>query len=165
MVGLEEFPVTLVPISRREIVIGGDPGALAQRGDRIGRPGRTVGVDHQSRIVVQDQEGVEPLGKLISQCRHPQVPAHVARTFLLRKAQILQTARNRPSGVVAGEQKRGGAPGSLDPKHDRIVFAQQCFPNHDPITTARLQGKPTGRQPALSGSGVSSVQTTSQPIG
>lgn len=48
--------------------------------------------------------------------------------------------------MIAGEQKRGGSPGSLDPEHDRVVFAQQSFPNHDPITTARLQGKPDGRQ-------------------
>jgi hypothetical protein len=77
VIGLKELLEALAGVDGRKPFIARDSGALAPRRDRIGCPRRTVRVDHQSRVVVHDQERIEAGGEPPSELGDAEIPGHV----------------------------------------------------------------------------------------
>ena len=94
---------------RRKSFIAGNGRGLADHGNRACGAGRAVAVDHQPRIALRDQMRVHLVGEPLGDAGNADVPGDVARQFTLGQSEITQHARDRPSVMVTGEQKRRAA--------------------------------------------------------
>ena len=109
VIGRENFARALLGVVRRQILVGKDRRSVACGYDRLGAAGRPVAVDHQTRIRLHDEAGIQPVGQVAADAGNADIPGDVPRAVGLAKSEIVQPARNAPPGMVANEQERRGA--------------------------------------------------------
>ena len=89
------------------------------------RAGRPVAVDHQPRIRLHDETGVQPVGQRPAEAGDADIPGDVARAVGLAQPEIVQPARDAPPGMIANQQKRRCAAAAVVDHRRRLVRRQQ----------------------------------------
>ena len=72
---------------------------------------RAVAVDHEPRVALHDQMGVEMFRERLRDAGNADVPGDVPHQFALGQAEIAEHARDQPSVMVAGQQERRASAG------------------------------------------------------
>ena len=106
MVGVKDLSRAPVGFVRTDVVVSVNDRALAVRGDGVGGPEGTVTVDHQARVPLADDEGVQQARQPPRDAARADVPGDVPGELLRRQAQRPQHARQAAPGVIAGHEKR-----------------------------------------------------------
>ena len=101
----KHLPFPRQRIDGRNRRIAGNSRGLAQSHKRFCAAGRTVAVNDESRIRLQNQEGSESRGKLHRNRCSSDIPGNVAPQVLSGHTQRIQLARHERASVVAGQKK------------------------------------------------------------
>ena len=109
MIGIEDRTAPHLDRLARQSLIAGNGGGFADQRDRACDMRRPVAVDHQPRIALRDQMGVELLRQLLGDAGNADIPRDVPRQLCLGQAEIAEDGRNQPAVMVAGEQERRAA--------------------------------------------------------
>ena len=88
--------------------IAGDDGRFAETRDRTRRFRRTVAVDHQPRIALRDQVGVEVFRQRVGDAGDADIPGDMPLEFAGRQAEIAKRAGNDAAVMVGCQQERRG---------------------------------------------------------
>jgi hypothetical protein len=105
LVGLVDLGQPPGPVGLRHADIGRNGRSVADRRGQVRRVRLAVAVDHQPRIGLADETGVEARRQPLAGRGDADVPGDVAVHLGHRDAQIAERARNGPSGVIAQKQK------------------------------------------------------------
>ncbi len=101
----KHLPFPRQRIDGRNRRIAGNSRGLAQSHKRFCAAGRTVAVNDESRIRLQNQEGSESRCKLHRNRCSSDIPGNVAPQVLSGHTQRMQLARHERASVVAGQKE------------------------------------------------------------
>src|SRR6266851_2324318 len=151
MIGQEDLAAARVAFRRRDGLVAGDRGQLADRRDRTGPVRLPVAIDDKARIGLQYRGRIERLRQTLGNPGDADVPGDVARELALRQAKGAQPAWDRPPGMVGGQKKSGSSGRPQHADRRRIIIAEQAVGWHEsPLTvvTPAKAGVQSQRQSA-----------------
>src|ERR1700722_12780871 len=106
MIGIEDRLPARFGGGAAERFVAGYRGRLADARDRTWRRRRAIAVDHQPRITLRDQMGIELFRQRVGDAGDADVPGDMPRQLAGRQPEIAEGTRDQPAVMVAGQEER-----------------------------------------------------------
>ncbi len=107
VIGREDFPPPGLALFRQQISVAGNLGDFADLRDGAGHGGVAVAVDHQARIGLADQRGVEAIRHAHGDGGGADVVGDVPLVFRGRDAEVAKLRRDTATGMIADQEDVG----------------------------------------------------------